>query len=186
MENIKIGKIVNAAGLRGEVKVYHYSDYKERFEELDEVIVERNAAGKHAMEKHIIENVRYQKNMVILKLKGVDDRNGAEELKDCDVYITEADLRQLPEDTFYVKDLIGCRVVNVPSGSDTDDTEGSEIGVISDVLQNSAQDIYQVKTQEGREILIPAVGEFVKKINISEKTVTVSLIPGFLDGAIEA
>ena len=74
----------------------------------------------------------------------------------------------------------------MPSGSDTDDTEGSEIGVISDVLQNSAQDIYQVKTQEGREILIPAVGEFVKKINISEKTVTVSLIPGFLDGAIEA
>ena len=121
-----------------------------------------------------------------IKLKGIDDRNGAEELKDCDVYITEADLRQLPEDTFYVRDLIGCRVVNVPSGSDIEGTEGSEIGVISDVLQNSAQDIYQVKTREGREILIPAVGEFVKKINISEKTVTVSLIPGFLDGAIEA
>lgn len=186
MENIKIGKIVNAVGLRGEVKVYHYSDYKERFEELDEIIVERNAAKKHAAEKHIIENVRYQKNMVILKLKDVDDRNAAEALKECDVYITEADLRQLPEDTFYVKDLIGCRVINVPSGSDGESSEERIIGVITDVLQNSAQDIYQVKTEAGKEVLIPAVGEFIKEINISEKIVTVSLIPGFLEGAVEA
>lgn len=182
VENIKIGKIVNAVALRGEVKVYHYSDYKERFEELDEILVERNGAKRHAMERYSIEGVRYQKDMAILKLKGVNDRNAAEALKDCDVYITEADLRELPEDTFYVRDLIGCRVINEGSESET----AEEIGTITDVLQNSAQDIYQIKTKSGKEVLIPAVGEFVKEINIGEKTVKVSLIPGFLDGAVEA
>ena len=108
MEKIKIGKIVNAVALRGEVKVYHYSDYKERFEELDKILVERR--GKY--EEYEIEGVRYQKEMVILKLKGINDRNEAEALKERDLYITEEDLRELPEDTFYVKDLIGCRVIN--------------------------------------------------------------------------
>lgn len=182
MEKIKIGKIVNAVALRGEVKVYHYTDYKERFEELDQILVERNAAKKHAVESYAIEGVRYQKDMVILKLKGVNDRNAAEALKDCDVYITEADLRELPEDTFYIKDLIGCRVIN--HAPETGAAE--EIGIIADVLQNSAQDIYQVKTKSGKEVLIPAVGEFVREININEKIVRVSLIPGFIDGAVEA
>lgn len=182
MEKIKIGKIVNAVALRGEVKVYHYSDYKERFEELEEILVERNAAKKHAMESYEIEGVRYQKDMAILKLKGVNDRNAAEALKDCDVYITEADLRELPEDTFYIRDLIGCRVINRSENTENE----KEIGIITDVLQNTAQDIYQVKTKAGKEVLIPAVGEFVKEINIDEKTVIVSLIPGFTDGALEA
>lgn len=182
MEKIKIGKIVNAVALRGEVKVYHYSDYKERFEELEEILVERNAAKKHTMESYEIEGVRYQKDMAILKLKGVNDRNAAEALKDCDVYITEADLRELPEDTFYIRDLIGCRVINRSENTENE----KEIGIITDVLQNTAQDIYQVKTKAGKEVLIPAVGEFIKEINIDEKTVIVSLIPGFMDGALEA
>ena len=188
MEKIKIGKIVNAVALRGEVKVYHYSDYKERFEELEEILVERNAAKKHAMESYEIEGVRYQKDMAILKLKGVNDRNAAEALKDCDVYITEADLRELPEDTFYIRDLIGCRVINESDKSEAvgEESTASDIGVITDVLQNSAQDIYQVKTKSGKEVLIPAVSEFVKEINIDEKIVRVSLIPGFIDGAVEA
>ena len=139
MEKIKIGKIVNAVALRGEVKVYHYSDYKERFEELEEILVERK--GKYTA--YEIENVRYQKNTAILKLKGVDDRNAAEALKESDIYITEDDLRELPEDTFYVKDLIGCRVLN--------EENGAEIGVIKDVLQNSAQDIYQITLKNAKK-----------------------------------
>lgn len=169
MEKIKIGKIVNAVALRGEVKVYHYSDYKERFEELDRVLLERK--GKY--EEYEIEGVRYQKEMVILKLKGVSDRNAAEALKERDIYITEADLRKLPEDTFYIKDLIGCNVVNIE--------DGSRIGVIADVLQNSAQDIYKIELASGKEALIPAVGEFVKEVDMAQKLVKISLIPGFID-----
>ncbi len=169
MEKIKIGKIVNAVALRGEVKVYHYSDYKERFEELDRVLLERK--GKY--EEYEIEGVRYQKEMVILKLKGVSDRNAAEALKERDIYITEADLRKLPEDTFYIKDLIGCNVVNIE--------DGSRIGVIADVLQNSAQDIYKIELASGKEALIPAVGEFVKEVDMAQKLVKIRLIPGFID-----
>ncbi|MBQ1228911.1 MAG: 16S rRNA processing protein RimM, partial [Firmicutes bacterium] len=79
MEKIKIGKIVNVVALRGEVKVYHYSDYKERFEELSVILLEK----KNKFTEYKIEGVRYQKDMVILKLKGVDDRNAAELLKEC-------------------------------------------------------------------------------------------------------
>lgn len=168
MEKIKIGKIVNAVALRGEVKIYHYSDCKERFEELDKIIVQSRKDSK----EYEIENIRYQKDMVIAKLKGVDDRNAAEALRDSDVLITEAELLPLPEDTFYIRDLIGCDV--------KDDETGEIIGKISDVLQNSAQDIYQVELSKGGQGLIPAVEQFVKDVDIAEKCVTVALLPGLI------
>ena len=169
MEKIKIGKIVNAVALRGEVKVYPYSDRKERFEELERILTEKNKK----MEVYPVEGVRYQKGMVILKLKGVDDRNAAEALKESDVLITEEDLPELPEDTFYVRDLIGCSVFNAETGS--------LLGTVTDVLQNTAQDIYQIRDEAGREALIPAVGDFVKEVNISQKYIKVRLIPGLID-----
>ncbi len=177
MEKIKIGTIVNAVALRGEVKVYHFSDYKERFEELDQIIVERKGKGK----TYEIEKVRYQKGMVILKLAGVDDRNAAEALKESDILITEEDLRELPEDTFYVRDLIGCKVFDAARCGEEGVNDAAQIGEIKDVLQNSAQDIYVVKTASGKEAMIPAVGDFVDEVNIEEKYVKVKLIPGLID-----
>ncbi len=173
MERIKIGKIVNAVALRGEVKIYNYSDL-ERFEELDTVIL----ANRKQSKEYSIENVRYQKNMVIVKFKGVNDRNQAEALKDFEVFITEEDLRELPEDTFYIRDLIGCKVKDLESGN--------VIGTISDVLQNTAQDLYQVDLEGGKQVFIPAVAQFVKDVKIAEKLVEVTLIPGFLGEAEEA
>ena len=89
-EKIKIGQIVNAVALRGEVKVYNYSD-PDRFERLDSVLVEDR--------RYEISKVRYQAANVILKLKGVDDRNAAEALKGKGLYILESELPELPEDT---------------------------------------------------------------------------------------
>ena len=120
-----------------------------------------------------IQNVRYQKNIVILKLRGVDDRNAAEALKERDIYITEADLPELPNDTFYVRDLIGCEV--------RDEKNGSVIGKIQDVLQGAAQDVYVITLLSGKETMIPAVAEFVKKVDMAQRIVTVALIPGFID-----
>lgn len=174
MEKIKIGKIVSAVALKGEVKIYHYSDYKERFEELDRIIL--SSAGKKTAEREYeIEKVRYQKDMVIVKLRGVDDRNGAEALKDLDVLITEEDLRELPENTFYIRDLIGCRVV--------DSRDMKTLGEISDVLQTGAQDIYQVELAGGGQALIPVVGQFIESVDIDEKTVVVKVIPGLIPEA---
>jgi len=164
MERYKIGKIVNAVGLKGEVKVYNYSDYKERFEEIDTVFVEDK--------KYTIMNARYMKDVAILKLEGVEDRNGAEALKDKDLYITEEMLRILPEDTYYIKDLIGIKVM---------DSNGEYVGIISDVLKNSAQDLYEIELENKKKFLLPAVEEFVLNINMEEKTMKVNLIDGLLD-----
>ena len=166
MEKIKVGKIVNAVALRGEVKIYSYSDCKERFEELSRLLID----GDMELE---IENVRYQKNMVIVKFKSIDDRNKAEALKEKDVYITEDDLAELPEDTFYIRDLIGCRVFDAENGR--------LIGVVSDLIQNSAQDIYQIELEKGGQALIPAVGQLIRSVDVSEKVIKVSLIPGLID-----
>ncbi len=168
MEKIKIGKIVNAVALRGEVKVYSYAGRKERYEELKEILVE----GKKGLTAYEIQGVRYQKNLVILKLKGVDDRNAAETLKERDICITELDLPELPDDTFYIRDLMGCNVV--------DGKTGRILGTIREVLQGAAQDIYVITQENGKEIMIPAVAEFVKHVDMEAKIVTVELIPGFL------
>lgn len=164
MEKIKIGKIVNAVGLKGEVKVYHYSDYKERFEELDQIWI--------GGQKVTIEGVRYMKDMVILKLAGVSDRNGAEALKEQEVFIDESMLRVLPEDTYYIKDLIGMEVASKKEG---------RIGILTDVIQNSSQDLYEVTTEDGRKIFIPAVEEFIRDIDCQNRKITVELIEGLLE-----
>ena len=163
MEKIKIGRIVTAVALRGEVKVYNYSGYKERYEELDRIIVENT--------EYEIEKVRYQQEMVILKLAGVDNRNDAEAMKNKDVFITEEDLDELPDDTFYIRDLIGLQAVD----------DSGRIGIVKDVLQPSAQDVYVIKTDSGRDILVPAVKEFVKEVNLEEGFIRLSLIEGMIE-----
>ncbi len=164
MEKIKIGEVVNVVGLKGEVKVYNYSDYKERFEELDYIYLKDV--------KTEIKQVRYMKDMVILKLSGVDDRNAAERLKGQDVCIDESQLRELPEDTYYIRDLIGMDVV---------DQDGKLIGTLTDVLKNTAQDVYQVKLVSGKTGLIPGVSQFIKNIDMEKRTIEVQIIEGLLD-----
>lgn len=163
MEKILMGKVVNVVGLKGELKIYSYTDRNERFEELDQIWLDNKA--------YAIENVRYQNKVVILKLEGINDRNKAEEQRNKKVYIEEADLAELPEDTYYVRDLIGISVV----------TEDGELGKISDVIQNSAQDLYEVKTAEGKKVYIPVVKEFVNEVDMENKVVKVTLPEGLLD-----
>ncbi len=164
MEKIKVGQVVNAVGLRGELKVYHYSDYKERFEELTKIYLENTL--------YKISGVRYMKEMVILKLLGIDDRTEAEKHKGEDIYFDKEDMRILPEDTYYISDLIGLVVI---------DESGSAIGTLCDVIQNSAQDLYEVERDNKSKFLIPAVEEFILKIDMNSRTMTVRLIEGLLE-----
>ena len=163
MEKILMGKVVNVVGLKGELKIYSYTDRNERFEELDQIWLDNKV--------YAIENVRYQNKVVILKLEGINDRNKAEEQRNKKVYIEEADLQELPEDTYYVRDLIGISVV----------TDDGELGKITDVIQNSAQDLYEVKTAEGKKVYIPVVKEFVTDVDMENRIVKVTLPEGLLD-----
>ena len=164
MEKILIGKVVNAVGIKGELRVYNYSDSDEIY---------RNTPQIYMGDKlYSVEKVRMQKNMVVLKLKGIDDRNGAELAKGNDLFVTEDDLPQLEEGVFYVRDLIGMSVVT---------EDGTAVGTVSDVIQNTAQDIFEIKTEDNGAVLIPKVDEFVIDIDGDERRVTVRLIEGLLD-----
>ncbi len=164
MEKIKIGKIVNAVGLKGEVKVYNYSDSIDIYETTEAMYVEDRLTA--------IENVRPQKNMVILKLAGTDDRNAAEALKGKELYITEDDLPELPEGQFYIRDLIGMSVT---------EEDGTVLGHVSNVLQNTAQNIFEVERENGKKLLIPKVDQFVLNIDAEKRNITVRLLEGMLD-----
>lgn len=163
-EKILIGKIVNAVGLKGEVKVYNYSDSPEIYEETPEIYVD-----DVLME---VRSVRMQKNMVILGLVGIDDRTAAEKAKGSELFVTEADLPELPEGEYYVRDLIGMEAVL---------EDGSHLGTLTDVIQNTAQDIFEIETDEGKQVLVPRVPAFVLDIDPESRRVTLRLIEGMLD-----
>lgn len=164
MEKIKIGKIVNAAGIKGEVKVYNYSDDIEAYLYTDTLLLEDTPFK--------VESVRRQKNMIILKLEGIDDRNGAEAVKGRELFIMERDLPALPEGQFYVRDVLGMTVR---------EEDGAVLGTISDVIQNTAQTLLEVEREDGKKVLIPKVDAFVLDIDDPKRQVTVRLIEGMLD-----
>ena len=173
MEKILIGKVVTAVGIKGEIKIYNYSD-PDRFERLAHVYLEK----KKNLTEYQIKKARHVGNTAMILLEGINDRNQAELLINSEVYIMEDDLEELPEGVYYIRDLIGCKVVDLKTGN--------EIGELVDVYQNSAQDNYEIKLPDGRKVLIPAVKEFIKEVDIANKQVKVELIPGFIDERIEA
>ncbi|MCT4606367.1 MAG: ribosome maturation factor RimM [Marinisporobacter sp.] len=166
---LKVGQIVNVQGIRGEVRVYPLTDYKERFEELEWVYMDDNRE-----EKIYIEKVRYKNNLVLLKLKGINDRNEAERLKNKYLTIDRENARVLPEDTYLIVDLIGLKVF-------TD--EEKFIGTVKNVIQNTGQDLYEIEDAKNPKItiLIPAVGAFIKEISIEKGQMIVTPIEGLIE-----
>jgi 16S rRNA processing protein RimM len=119
-----------------------------------------------------IESSRIQKNVVILTLEEIADRNQAEALKDWEIAIEPEDLEQLPEGRYYIFQLVGLTVFTM---------EHQELGILTDVLQTGANDVYVVKTAEGKELLLPALKSVVKKIDLQTKEMLVDPLPGLLD-----
>ncbi|MDO4482573.1 MAG: ribosome maturation factor RimM [Bacillota bacterium] len=164
LKRFKLGQIVNAVGLKGESKVYPYTDYKERFEELDSLYIENKLYN--------IEKVRYMGEMAIVKFEGVSDRNAAEALKGKYLYVDRENARELGEDEYFIPDLIGIEVK---------DEDGGAVGKLSDVIQNAAHDVYEIEMADGRKFMIPAVGEFVLDVDMDRRVMTVRLIEGMID-----
>ena len=169
-EKVLIGKVGSPVGIKGEFRVNLYSQDSGNLKEGKFLLLER--ADK--IVSGTIERVRYQKDKPVVRLKGVEDRNAAEDIRGMDVSIYAEDMEELPEGEHYVRDLIGCRVVDIAQG-------GAEIGVLEDVIQNTAQSILDVRTPEGKSILIPAVDAFLRSIDEEAGIIEVELIPGFLD-----
>jgi 16S rRNA processing protein RimM len=166
---IELGKITSAVGLKGEVKVMLYSDDPRNLRQGVTLYVEKNAAESEL----VIEAVREQKGAPVVKLAQVDDRNAAELLRGSVIYISEDDLAELAPGEHYVRDLIGLDVF--------DRTGGKVIGKVADVITNTAQGIYSVRRDDGSEVLIPSVPEFIKEIDVEGGRIEVELIPGFYE-----
>ena len=160
---IDVGEIVNTHGLRGEVKVNVRTDVPEVFEIFTELYLKG--------EKYEVQSVRYQKNCVLLKLRGIDDVDVAEKYRGQILYAEKEIFSDLPEDTYLVADIIGLTL------KDAD----IEYGVITDVITTGSNDVYTVKGSDGKYIYVPAIKSVIKEINISEGFVMVEMPKGLLD-----
>lgn len=165
---VTIGEIINTHGHFGEVRVWPQTDFSERFENMKKVFVSK---GGHP-DVYNIDRVRYHKQFVIIKFAEVPDMNGAEALKGALLQIEQKDLMPLPENTFYIFELVGMAVYTVA---------GDNLGVIRDIIQTGSNDVYVIKSPAGKDILIPALKHVVKEINVEEKKMVVEPLPGLLE-----
>lgn len=165
---LQIGVITTTHGVRGEVKVFPTTDDSARFKELKKVLLD---TGKETLELEIA-GVKFFKNLVILKFKGIDDINEVEKYKKCGLYVAREDAVALDENEYFIADLIGLKV-----WSDEDE----ELGELTDVLQTGANDVYVVRQEDGEELLLPAIKECVKEVDLKEGRILVHLLKGLRD-----
>ena len=161
MDIIKLGKITAPQGIKGEVRVYPYTDKPTRFSEIEAVLLN----GRRCR----IEKARYMKNMAILKLEGIDDRNAAEAMRNRELLLPREELWKQPEDTYFVDDLVGCAVVS---------EDGAPVGMLKTIHSRPAQDLYEIEKEDGSSFLLPAVQEFIKDVKTDEKIIVIHLIEG--------
>ena len=164
---VVIGLVRNAHGTRGEVCVEPISDIAERFDRLERVLV-RDRSGIRDVE---VTSRRRKGGLVLLKLTGIDDRTAAQALARAELGVRGQDVWPLPEDTYYIFDLVGARVIG---------DGGREVGVVEDVLRMPANDVFVVRTAKG-EALIPVTRNVVKQIDLRDKTIVIEEIEGLLD-----
>ena len=162
---LQVGVITSTHGIRGEVKVFPTTDDPNRFRKLKQVILD---TGKEQLEMEIA-SVKFFKNQVIVKFKGIDDINDVEKYRKAGLYVTRENAVPLGENEYFIADLIGLRVIS---------DEEEELGVIDDVLQTGANDVYIVKKEQTPDLLIPAIKDCIKNVNIEEGTMIVHLLPG--------
>ena len=165
----RVGVIANTHGVRGEVKVFPTTDAPERFKVIKTVILDAKRE-KITLE---IQSAKFFKNLVIVKFKGIDDINNIEKYKGCDLYVTRENATPLNEGEYYIADLIDMLVV---------DEEGNELGILDDVLQTGANDVFVVKLKEsGKELLLPNIPSCVLNVDLDDRKVTVHVLDGLYD-----
>lgn len=164
---LKVGVITTTHGVRGEVKVFPTTDEAERFLELDYVLLD---TGRE-LRKLEIQNVKFFKNLAILKFKGIDNINDIEMYKGRDLWIPREEGQELEEREYYVADLIGMNVLL---------EDGTVFGTLKDVMETGANDVYVIDTKDRGEVLLPAIRECILDVNVEESTMTVHLMKGLL------
>ena len=159
---LRVGKIVNTHGLKGEVKVIPLTDDPKRYNELEFVLID-------GIERKI-QGCKYQKDRVIVKIEGINTIEEAEKYKNKYMEIPREYAVPLEEDTYYIADIIGCTVY---------DTNGKELGQIYDVIQTKNNDVYWIR--KPKELLIPVLLEIVTDIDIENRKITIKPVGEWQD-----
>ena len=162
---LEIGQIVNSYGIKGFLKVVPFTDDVTRYDDLKTIYIERNKK----LQEMEIEEVKYHKNLVLLKLKGIDDINDTLQFKNCYIKIDRKDAVKLPENSYFIVDLLDMEVY-------TDDEK--LLGKIIDVFPTGSNDVYVVKDELGKQTLLPAIGDVIKNVDVENKKMIVHLIEG--------
>jgi 16S rRNA processing protein RimM len=167
MKNLEIGQIVNTFGIKGFVKVNPWVNDVTRFDELKKVYIKIRKELK-VLE---IEEVKYHKNQVLLKFKGVETVEQAEMLRNAILEIDRKDAIPLEEGEYFIADLLESEVY-------TD--EGEKLGILEDIFNTGSNDIYVVKNELGKSILLPRIKDVFKEIDVENKKIIVHLIEGLI------
>lgn len=165
---LRVGVITSPHGIKGEVKVFPTTDDAKRFKELKKVILD---TGKEYIPMEI-EHVKFFKNMVILKFKGYDNINEIEKYKSRDLLITREQAVDLAPDEYFITDLIGLAVVS---------DQGVELGTLKDVLETGANDVYVVAMKDGKELMLPAIGDCILNVDLEQRRMEVHVLEGLMD-----
>ncbi len=166
-----IGKVVALFGIRGELKVLLLTDIPNRFAGLGAVY----AGPDHA--RCLIQSVRpYKGEMIVLKLEGIDDADTAESLRDQNLAIPVSELAQLPPDSYYQHDILGLMVITL---------KGQKLGSIVDIIVTGSNDVYVIKAPDGSQVLIPAIKDVIKQVDLIRRTMYIDPLPGLLDNVAE-
>ena len=171
MEDLyQVGAITQTHGIKGEVKVFPLTDDISRFKNMKNLLLDAGKEGYISLE---VENVRPQKNLVILKFKGIDNINDIEKYKGRGLYVTKDSRVDLEADEYFIADLIGVKVY-----LDTDET--NEFGEITDVLQTGANDVYEVEMSNGGSVLVPAIKDCILSVDMENNKMIIHLLDGLL------
>lgn len=164
---LEIGQIVNTFGIKGMVKVKPFTDDITRFDRLKKVYIEKKAVKK----EYEIEEVKYHKDMVLIKFKGIENPEQANLLRDMYLLVDREEEQPLEEGTYYIVDMIGIDVYT---------EEGELLGKLEDIFNTGSNDIYVVKDELGKQILLPAISDVIKQIDMENRKMIVHLISGLI------
>ena len=165
---LQVGIITSTHGVRGEVKVYPTTDDPRRFRRLKEVVLDTGKEKKNLE----IEGVKFFKQFVILKFKGLDNINDIEKYRQKSLYVTRKNAVRLQRDEYFIADLIGLKV---------QDEDGKELGTVKDVIETGANDVYEVEMADGKSLLLPAIKQCILNVDVENGTMQVHVLEGLLD-----
>ena len=165
---LKVGIISSTHGIRGEVKVFPTTDDPQRFKKLKNILLDSGKEKRNLK----IQSVKFFKQFVILKFEEIDDINDIEKYKGSGLYVTRDQAVKLKKDEYFIADLIGLTVIA---------EEEKLEGILKDVMETGANDVYVIELTDGRELLLPAIKECVLSVDIEKGEMQIRLLDGLLD-----